>query len=759
MAGSPSNRVHRQVHRLFNFGAVGAMSDAQLLDRFVTRRDDVAEAVFEELVIRHGPMVLRVCRGVLHDAHDAEDAFQAVFLVLANRARSIRRSDSVASWLFGVAQRVATRARRSAARRHKLNDVAAERASETDLTAENDPDWEALLVEIDRLPERLRAPIVLCYLEGLTYAVAAQNLGVSEMAIRGRLARARERLRHRLTRRGVMVPSGLLAAGAAGEAQAAIPLTLIHSTSRIALKFVMGNTVAVLARGVMNSMLLNRLKVAAVFMFLGVAGSYWAWHGLAGAADEQGRGNSGPVVVPPTASAPASKPESQPAPPAVTYQITGSVRVEGTGEPVKGAQFFVVLGDVVGSSNPDRVRTVTSGPDGQFLLDLPPGQATAWTFQAPVGYWAPENWKSRETFVLSRSQPIHRKDYVVRRGTVWPFYLVGTDGKPVPGHIRVTTNNEIFLPEADNAGRVNLTLPSEAGSLMAAASKDKLQERSFASIANLIPMEWAAGFRSDVVKTIERIGHGYRLTDDGGRIATIGDSAVEIPEGAGAAGGVTIAAPARVKPILVDGKLVIRVLFFDTGRMLSGSLSGQIVDEGGRPIEGARVAPAFHVREGNGNDGVFPDDKEHEATTDRQGRFLIRAIPRGNGLGGPSILSLVVRKDGFASLETRAISFHPGVGDSPHVLEPIRLEPGVSLIGTVVDPQGQPAEGVWVEPSGSFALRSEFTRTDATGKFTLHNLPKGMVQLSFAYGSLAASGKYLADGKNDGLKITLRPPP
>ncbi len=309
MAGSPSNRVHRQVHRLFNFGAVGTMSDAQLLDRFVSRRDEVAEAVFEELVIRHGPMVLRVCRGVLHDAHDAEDAFQAVFLVLVNRARSIRRSDSVASWLFGVAQRVATRARRSAARRHKLNDVAAERASETDLRAENDPDWEALHDEIDGLPERLRAPIVLCYLEGLTYAVAAQHLRVSEMAIRGRLARARERLRHRLTRRGVMVPSGLLAAGAATEAQAAIPLTLIHSTSRIALKFVIGNTVAILARGVMNSMLFNRLKVVAAFMFLGVAGSYWAWHALAGAANEQDRGNLGPVGVPPTASVPASKPE------------------------------------------------------------------------------------------------------------------------------------------------------------------------------------------------------------------------------------------------------------------------------------------------------------------------------------------------------------------------------------------------------------------------------------------------------------------
>src|ERR1700741_4556149 len=112
MARSPSNRALRQVHRLFNFGTIGAMSDAQLLDRFLSHRDEAAEAAFEELAIRHGPMGVRVCRGILRDSHDTEDACQAVFLVLAIRAGSIRRSGSIASWLFGVAHRVATRARR-----------------------------------------------------------------------------------------------------------------------------------------------------------------------------------------------------------------------------------------------------------------------------------------------------------------------------------------------------------------------------------------------------------------------------------------------------------------------------------------------------------------------------------------------------------------------------------------------------------------------------------------------------------------------
>src|SRR5262249_23079684 len=153
------------------------------------------------------------------------------------------------------------------------------------------PDWEILHEEINGLPERLRASIVLCYLQGLTYAAAAHQLGLSEMAIRGRLARARERLRQRLTRRGVTVPAGLLVAGAAGQAQAAIPMTLIHSTIRVALGFMAGNTAAILARGVLDSMLLDQLRVATVLLCLGIGAGYWAWHTFASAVDRKDQAN------------------------------------------------------------------------------------------------------------------------------------------------------------------------------------------------------------------------------------------------------------------------------------------------------------------------------------------------------------------------------------------------------------------------------------------------------------------------------------
>jgi len=327
MAGDPSDRLLQQVHRLFNSGAVGTMTDPQLLDQIVSRRREAAEGAFEELVIRHGPMVLRVCRSVLHDAHDAEDAFQAVFLVLSNRAGSIRRCGSLASWLFGVAQRVAIRAKRSAARRRARIQLVAERTQENCLPTENDPDWEILHEEIKSLPERLRAPIVLCYLQGLTYAAAACQLGLSEMTIRGRLDRARKWLRQRLTRRGVTIPAGLVVAGAAGQAQAAVPMTLIHSTIRITLGFMVGNTAAILARGVLNSMLLHQLRVTTVLLCLGLGGSYWAWHAVAAAMNARGQTNPRPAVVrtPDSSPPPRTDRYGDPLPPGVAMRL-GTVR-------------------------------------------------------------------------------------------------------------------------------------------------------------------------------------------------------------------------------------------------------------------------------------------------------------------------------------------------------------------------------------------------------------------------------------------------
>ena len=164
-----------QIHRLWDLGTFAGLTDAQLLARFADRSEDGAELAFEALVERHGPMVFRVCRGVLRDEHAAEDAFQATFLVLARKARSLWVKDSLASWLHGVAHRVASRSRSDAARRRRHEQQLAEARGPACEILPDQPRYEAWAIlseQIARLPEKYRAPVVLCYLEGMTYQAA-----------------------------------------------------------------------------------------------------------------------------------------------------------------------------------------------------------------------------------------------------------------------------------------------------------------------------------------------------------------------------------------------------------------------------------------------------------------------------------------------------------------------------------------------------------------------------------------------------------
>lgn len=358
MAGNP-------LQRLFSLGEVGSMPDHQLLDLFLSRRDETAETAFQELVSRHGPMVLRVCHSLLRDSHDAEDAFQAVFLVLANRADTIRNGRSIANWLFGVAHRVAVRARRSAARRRHLDAQVAERPTREVAPDEDGPDWQILHEEINGLPERLRAPIVHCYLQGLTYSAAAHRLGLSEVAVRGRLARARERLRRRLTHRGVIIPAGLLVAGAAADLQAAVSTSLVHSTARVAMGFAAGNTAAALAQGVLNAMLLHKIKAAAAVLLLGLGSASWAWHTTAGAADEPGQDGGGGTI--PAPSVPAKRPALKKAAPnrGGTYPITITGRaVDFDGKPIAGAHIYLASRKVAHK----RIAETISDAEGRYIL-------------------------------------------------------------------------------------------------------------------------------------------------------------------------------------------------------------------------------------------------------------------------------------------------------------------------------------------------------------------------------------------------------
>ena len=219
MAGGPSVAVLRDIQTLFDTGTASGLSDRQLLERFASRRDASAEAAFEVLVLRHGPMVLRVCRNVLGDPTDAQDAFQATFLVLVRRCGSIRRLESLGSWLYGVACRVAARARVEAARRRAAERRGALRVVQAvDPSEGGEPDraefGPVIQEEVRRLPEKYRAVVVLCYWQGLTQEQAATQLGCPLGTVRSRLARARNLLHRRLTRRGLAPLAGRCGRGA-----------------------------------------------------------------------------------------------------------------------------------------------------------------------------------------------------------------------------------------------------------------------------------------------------------------------------------------------------------------------------------------------------------------------------------------------------------------------------------------------------------------------------------------------------------------
>jgi RNA polymerase sigma factor (sigma-70 family) len=204
----PNGTVVRRIRTLLNLGAIGDLPDGQLLERFTTRDGEPAELAFTALIERHGPMVLRVCRNLLSDPHDAQDTFQATFLVLVQKARRLWVRDSLAPWLHRVANRVAARARAS----KRWQQEHERRAANSRPTMNGDTSaWDDLGAilheEIDRLQDRYRLPVVLCHLEGLTHERAARLLGLPVGTVKSRLRRARELLRSRLSRRGLALPA------------------------------------------------------------------------------------------------------------------------------------------------------------------------------------------------------------------------------------------------------------------------------------------------------------------------------------------------------------------------------------------------------------------------------------------------------------------------------------------------------------------------------------------------------------------------
>ncbi len=265
-------------------------SDRQLVQRALVGQ---GEAAFQAIVHRHGPMVYRVCWRVLQHRHDAEDAFQATFLVLAEKLRAVRKHSSLASWLHGVARRVALKSRaQAAARRRREHEVAP-----LDALSPDEVTWGEMRLALDselaRLPDKWRLPLILCYLEGRTHDESASQLGWSKSTFRRRLDEARTALGGRLNRRGVVWPAALSAV-LLSECVASATPGLVDSTVEAVARFTAGKTVATaasaqvaaLTEGMLKAMLLTKLKTVmstliVVFGLAALGGGLYSHHAVA----------------------------------------------------------------------------------------------------------------------------------------------------------------------------------------------------------------------------------------------------------------------------------------------------------------------------------------------------------------------------------------------------------------------------------------------------------------------------------------------
>jgi RNA polymerase sigma factor (sigma-70 family) len=358
MANPQATVLLRHLRKLATAENTGRICDGQLLQRFTLDGDDDA---FAALIQRHGPMVLGVCRRVLHHQQDAEDAFQATFFVLARRAGAIRHQECLSSWLYQVAYHTAARARAASLKRSS-------HPRETRDMHQADPldeiTWRELRglldEELHRLPDKLGSPLVLCYLQGKTQDEAARHLGWTKSTLRRRLEQGRHRLRLRLARRGVTLGSALAATLLTqAAAPAALPANLLHSTAQGAAQLsagtasgVMPTQVAALTEGMLKTMVAARLKIVALVLL--VVGGLALTAGLlarqtlaqppAPAAAKMETGKQQPKVQPQPKGTPAPAPAPKPIRPADSSEmtITGKV-LDADGKAATKARVAVLL--------------------------------------------------------------------------------------------------------------------------------------------------------------------------------------------------------------------------------------------------------------------------------------------------------------------------------------------------------------------------------------------------------------------------------
>ncbi len=451
MSSMTRGAIVRPIYYLFDQGTLVGSSDAQLLERFVANRDETA---FEALIARHGRSVQAVCRDVLRDPHDADDAFQATFLILVRKAGSLWVNGSLAAWLHRVARRVAIEANRQKTRRRAFekSDAGIERA-QASTRAWTVALGEAIHEEIDRLPEKYRVLIILCDLEELTRDEAARRLGWPPGTVAGRLARARMLLRDRIARRGQFDVGADL--NMADAKRGEVPVVWITKAAQLATLSPAGNMKipggalvggAALARSVTRAMTVANVKnIAAIFIAAALVPAVIAL--AVSKAPSATRPTAVFALQEDTASKPVSGPRMSPH---AKVPVAGVVVLQD-GLPAKGTRVFYSTLDH-GLSYGEVRATTDVDARGRFSLDIPP-------VEAPMPGWVGTGvlWAFRPGSLVA-SMPVYRgalPEGLPQRLVVGPpararFEVRCPDGTPAVGariEPRVLNRNNSSVPD------------------------------------------------------------------------------------------------------------------------------------------------------------------------------------------------------------------------------------------------------------------------------------------------------------------------
>jgi RNA polymerase sigma factor (sigma-70 family) len=744
MRRNSTSAGRKQIDRLFAGGSLVGLTDRELLRRFLA--GEMAEAAFEALVDRHGPMVRAVCRSMLGDPHEADDAFQATFLVLARRAGSIRRGDAVGSWLYGVARRVASRARGEAARRRMLARYLGEQARhEPSRTEPPESLMPELLEEVERLPERYRAPIVLCYLEGQSHEQAALVLGCAIRTVQTRLQRGRAKLRTRLVRRG-LAPATVLAAIGVESAEAAapaltgsIPAAPSESTARASVQFAAARAAGLagaaigLAQGVLRSLFWNRLRRAALGL------------GLV----------SGLALTLLAISASGQKPEK----PAVT--VAGRV-LDDRGRPIAGAEVWMPTRFLAPA---DATPHATTDARGNYVLAVPASWSRTPLHERDHLVWAYA--AGHRIASISAGKALYGKpesvDLTLGPATDTSFVVVGADGRPVGGAVvepyLVDAPNGITGPPpaammpairgtTDATGRAMLPAMAREGfegikvttvglgsqyvGLRGGADEPARREIHLRPAGRLeghvvaARPEWTRGVKVYVAtKNARSLGPGADgaegsaevTTDDNGRVVVpaIAEGRLE------AAPRLDPSLPVRARPIdrveVRANQTTMLAIFLQKAVRIRGAIR---VKGTGEPVAGASI----NVDYGWGNDARGPSGAEEAAgedtvVSDAAGRFETYGLPGG------ARMQVIYLPEAFAHLGSVIVERHPVPPDAETFdLPVIEVARGVSISGRLVDADDRPIADARVFAAEGREIPG-FSVTDGRGDFTMSGVPPG----------------------------------